>query len=134
MAMFCTNLRKRADLKGLATQLATSTNIKIKGKRPFPTSPSPSNETRVESKLESHDLAFPLGSQPPIQSRTLRLLLLSSATLEPQSKPSTISRIERLSSLTGGDCVAITFLLSTTEDDVMVSIAGKYAYAELQVL
>ena len=51
-----------------------------------------------------------------------------------QVKEDTISRIERFSNLTGGDCIAIAFLLSTVDGEEQVLLSGMHALASLQVL
>ncbi|MCJ1239473.1 hypothetical protein MMC14_007469 [Varicellaria rhodocarpa] len=138
--MFCTSLRKRTDIKDLVARLTSSKEGALQGMSyifhllRIETS---SSSLFPETNLYTHDLAFPLPPSPPISTstRTLRVLLLSVASLHETAKLYTISRIERFSSLTGGDCIAMAILLHTSSDDAQQPPPdAMHAYTSLQVL
>lgn len=88
----------------------------------------------AEHDLRTHDLALPLSpSSSSGGARQLRVLLLSPSNISDNNSPTTLKRIHRFASLTGGRDLAIVFLLypgdETTQD---ASTAGMVAYAKLQ--
>ena len=55
-------------------------------------------------------------------------------SLQDRNKQDTISRIERFSNLTGGDCIAIAFLLSVVDNEEHAPRYGMHAFQSLQVV
>lgn len=107
---------------------------------------------RTENRLETHDLAIPFSTSLSTNTskveptRKLRVLLLApSWTLEP-ALPNTLDRIHHFASLTGGQDLAIVFLLNppktssfisvkdltSTDSDPDAGTEGVLAYAKLQ--
>jgi hypothetical protein len=106
----------------------------------------------TENKLETHDLDIPLSTSLNTQTgntesmRHLRVLLMApSGTLE-SNLANTLDRIHRFASLTGGQDLAIVFLLhppktssfisvkelTSTSSDPEAGTKGVLAYAKLQ--
>ncbi|KAI0877627.1 hypothetical protein GGS24DRAFT_447030 [Hypoxylon argillaceum] len=92
-ALVCTSLRKRLDWSGLPSLLLQSSSAYGKWK---------------ETRLETHDVAIPLTAH-----RIFRAIFIS-----PQDVASarSLSRIERLYNLTGGQDSGIIFLLKHGDD------------------
>ncbi|MCJ1302332.1 hypothetical protein MMC08_005135 [Hypocenomyce scalaris] len=113
--MFCTSLRQRPEWAPIIPELYTSTSFKF-----------------WETALRTHDLALPLPSTSKTGTSHLRVLLLSPSSVEESNRPETISRLERFSTLTGGDSIAIAFLLYLPQP--LRSSSGMHAYMALQAL
>lgn len=114
--------------------------------------PAHINSARTESRLETHDLAIPLSAPTNTNTkyvkptRELRVLLLAPSWTLEAALPNTLDRIHHFASLTGGQGLAIVFLLNTpktcsfisvkdltsTESDPEVGTTGVLAYAKLQ--
>ncbi|KAI6835044.1 hypothetical protein KC367_g6968 [Hortaea werneckii] len=100
---FCHSLRRRQSFNAAIPELTAQSGLGL-----------------LEKTLDTHDLALPL--QPllgPITShglaaRQLRLLLLSSSAVAEAQLEATIERVQRFASLTGGNDLAIVFLLAST--------------------
>lgn len=109
----------------------------------------------LESQLTTHDLSVPLHSTvcprngSTITTRALRLLLLSPRSVARAQLAATIQRVQRFASLTGGQDLAIVFLLASTPAASFISARtliepatdfslqqqeGLHAYATLQSL
>ena len=91
-----------------------------------------------ESNLKTFDLALSVSARSDLNEtvRTLRLLVLTAASLNEDVKASTMARIEHFSALTGGDSIAIAFLFSTSATPMFVpgSMAGLHGYLTLQLM
>ena len=66
---------------------------------------------RIESRLESHDVAIRLAGSLNGSARKLRFLLLSPNSVAATTLEGTLERVERFVALTGGSDIAIAFLL-----------------------
>lgn len=106
----------------------------------------------VESRLTTHDLDIPFGSivdqsnGNTTLTRRLRVLLLSPSAVADKQLIDTVTRINHFASLTGGQDLAIVFLLNPPSDARFVSarqqtmsggdqraeVDGVYAYSKLQ--
>ena len=110
------------------------------------------NSARTDNRLETHDLAIPLPASKNTNTnnaeptRELRVLLLApSCTLE-AALPNTLDRVHHFASLTGGQDLAIVFLLNPPKTSSFISVKditsndsdpdadtkGVLAYAKLQ--
>lgn len=105
-----------------------------------------------ESQLGTHDVSLPLGASidqntgNSITTRQLRLLLLSPSSVADAKLNDTVKRIRHFASLTGGQDLAIVFLLSTPKAPAFITakqlgngdanqsdnVEGVYAYTKLQ--
>ncbi|KAI0176202.1 hypothetical protein GGR52DRAFT_349973 [Hypoxylon sp. FL1284] len=90
-ALICHSLRKRPDWASLAPALLQGNGTRWK-----------------EAKLETHDVAIPLPSSGRQAQRALCAILLSPSDV---GKDECRGRIQRLSRLSGGEDIAIVFLL-----------------------
>ncbi|KAK1811581.1 hypothetical protein LTR12_014074 [Friedmanniomyces endolithicus] len=134
--MLCTKLRRRASFSSVVPALTTTAGLSLR-----------------ESRLETHDIAIPLGAaiDPATgiatTTRHLRYLLLASSSVDQSNIGGTLDRIQHFASLTGGQDLAIVFLLQPTPaitfipakqlfDDASNSSRsssdGMYAYTSLQ--
>lgn len=103
---------------------------------------------RVENRLETHDLAIPIdaGATGQGATRQFRVLLLAPSWMSASNLPNTLDRIHRFTSLTGGQDIAVVFLLnppktssfisvkdlSSTNNDLEAGTRGIFAYTQLQ--
>ncbi|KAG8527174.1 uncharacterized protein KY384_008604 [Bacidia gigantensis] len=96
--MFSTTLRRRPSLSGLAPILQTS----------------PAPKLFESSDLHTHDIAFPFNTKTqaqPTPGPSILVLLLTSSTLSPSRKPTTLDRVTRFSTLATSPAPLILFLL-----------------------
>ncbi|KAH9815679.1 hypothetical protein Tdes44962_MAKER00925 [Teratosphaeria destructans] len=106
--MFCTSLRHRPAFAPVIPILQTANGLSL-----------------LESKLTTHDLSLPFS--PTIGTTTAstrhhRFLLLSPSCVVNDAKlEETLERTHRFASLTGGQDLAIVFLLSPPKDTTFVS-------------
>jgi hypothetical protein len=108
--MFCTTLRRRSSTAALIPILISASSPTFLGKhRPLNNGVRIFIDKTAESLLETHDLSIPLPTKPP---RALRLLLLTPSSTVQESMSATLSRIDHLTHLTGGQGIAVIFLLS----------------------
>ncbi|KAA6415925.1 MAG: hypothetical protein FRX48_00644 [Lasallia pustulata] len=115
--MFCTSLRQRPEWAPIIPDLYSCTSFQFR-----------------ETTLETHDLALPLHSASGIGTPRLRVLLLSPSSIEASNRTATTTRIERFSTLTGGDSIAIVFLLHLPKPQPSPQHSGLHAYMTLQAL
>ncbi|KAK5172135.1 uncharacterized protein LTR77_003773 [Saxophila tyrrhenica] len=105
-----------------------------------------------ENNIVTHDLEIPFGSttdprgRNTTSSRRLRVLLLAPSAIDETKLTATFERIAHFASLTGGEDVAITFLLNPPQTSNFVSakyfapgtksgntnLEGVHAYAKIQ--
>ncbi len=78
-------------------------------------------------------MALPVSRSRASKSSHNRFLLLSATSIQAVDRQETLSRVERLSTLTGGRNVAVVFLLSETSSS-STNIDGMHAYIELELL
>lgn len=110
------------------------------------------HSARKENRLETHDLAIPLSASLNTNTgnteatRELRVLLLAPSWTLETTLPKTLDRIHHFASLTGGQDLAIVFLLdppktssftsvkdlTSTVSDADAGVKGVLAYAKLQ--
>ena len=83
--------------------------------------------------MEVYDLSVELASKVASHENKLRLLILSSASVEDSEQAGTIARIAHLSALDSGGTTGIAFLLSSTDDPVHDSDCGLQAFLKLQL-
>ncbi|KAF2771942.1 hypothetical protein EJ03DRAFT_349156 [Teratosphaeria nubilosa] len=101
--MFCTTLRRRPSFAPVIPTLQTANGLALH-----------------ESKLTTHDLSLPFN--PTVGAKTTKtrrhrfLLLSPSAVADDDRIEETLKRIHRFASLTGGQDLAIVFLLSAPKD------------------
>ncbi|KAK3719115.1 hypothetical protein LTR37_004679 [Vermiconidia calcicola] len=97
--MFCTSLRRRASFTSSVQSLTACLHLR-------------------ESQLSTHDLEIPYRSNDDPRSdstspaRQLRVLLLSPSAVSEPKLDATFKRIQHFASLTGGEDLAIVFLLA----------------------
>ena len=124
--MFCNSLRRRQSLATLAPLLTAATDIKLRGmdgqhSAPFParTIARSDRKSRAETRLDTHDIAVPLGAAVATRpahstsARQLRVLLFSSSATDDETLPATMERIDRFVSLTGGWTSSLRLLWHT---------------------
>ncbi|GAB7328578.1 hypothetical protein MBLNU13_g00527t1 [Cladosporium sp. NU13] len=133
--MFCATLRRRPSYAIALSSLITTDGLKLR-----------------ENRLETHDLAIPLSASLDTTAsnaeptRELRVLLLTPSWTLDAALPNTLDRIHHFASLTGGQDLAIVFLLkppktasfisvidlTSTDSNSDAGIKGVLAYAKLQ--
>ncbi|KAK0818945.1 hypothetical protein LTR02_003296 [Friedmanniomyces endolithicus] len=134
--MLCTTLRRRASFSSVVLALTTTAGLSLR-----------------ESRLETHDIAIPLGAilDPTTGIATttqhLRYLLLAPSSVDQRQIGVTLNRIQHFASLTGGQDLAIVFLLQPPPATTIIpakqllddasncsksSSDGMYAYTSLQ--
>ncbi|KAK4550133.1 hypothetical protein LTR36_003100 [Oleoguttula mirabilis] len=136
--MFCTALRRRPSFVAVLPSLTSASGPALR-----------------ESQLDTHDISLPVNSAVDpktgntVSTRQLRLLLLSSTSVSEVKLNDTIKRIRHFASLTGGQDLAIVFLLSQPQVTTFVSAKqlavhgattasttddaeGVYAYSKVQ--
>jgi hypothetical protein len=151
--MFCTTLRRRPSYASVLPSLIATDGLRLRGEVESLALPDAYLLIiRAENKLETHDLDIPLSTSLNTQTgnteatRRLRVLLMApSGMLEP-NMPNTLDRIHRFVSLTGGQDLAIFFLLNppktsrfisvkdltSTSSEPEAGIKGVLVYAKLQ--
>lgn len=103
---------------------------------------------RVENRLDTHDLAIPIdaGATATEAARQFRVLLLAPSWMSASNLLNTLDRIHRFTSLTGGQDIAVVFLLnppkissfisvkdlSSTNNDLEAGTRGVFAYTQLE--
>ncbi|KAK5674760.1 hypothetical protein LTS10_012496 [Elasticomyces elasticus] len=136
--MFCTTLRRRASFSSAIPSLTASTGVKLR-----------------ESRLNTHDVAIPLGptgnptAGAAIAICCVRYLLLAPSSMDKAKIDTTLDRIQHFASLTGGQDLAIVFLLQTppstsfaparellggASSSTSPATSGMYAYTSLQAI
>jgi hypothetical protein len=117
--MFCTNLRRRASFASVLPLLISTEGLKLRGEYISSRSTRLTCSFSTENRLETHDLAIPLsikfdtnGHNNIVQTRQLRVLLLSPTSTSTANLPHTLDRIHHFAGLTGGQDLIIVFLLS----------------------
>lgn len=149
--MFCTTLRRRPSYASALPSLIATDGLKLRGNlhhlliRHVLT-------LRLENRLDTHDLDIPLitplNTQPgnTNTTRQLRVLLLSPSWTLESKMAETLDRIHHFASLTGGQYLAIVFLLEPPKTSSFVSVKtltspssepeagtkGVLAYSKLQ--
>ena len=129
--MFCTSLRRRPSFAPVISKLTGPQNLGLKGMAPL------AKETwlrtltgQPESQLNTHDLALPIAANAdPKRSsltatRRLRVLLFSPSATTSEKLQQTVERIRRFAALTGGQDLAIVFLLNPPKDTFFTSAKG----------
>ncbi|KAM0722258.1 hypothetical protein Q7P37_001699 [Cladosporium fusiforme] len=126
--MFCTSLRRRPSYASVIPSLISADQLKLRGEY-FELLASRFADTPCkESKLDTHDLEVPLSASShsatgsttaPLQ---LRILLLSPSSTTKNSLPVTLDRIHRFAALTGGQNLAMVFLLSPPKASTFISV------------
>ncbi|KAK4890597.1 hypothetical protein LTR27_010759 [Elasticomyces elasticus] len=136
--MFCTTLRRRASFSSAIPSLTASTGVNLR-----------------ESRLNTHDVAIPLGPNvdpttgAAVATRCMRYLLLAPSSMDKAKIDTTLDRIQHFASLTGGHDLAIIFLLQTppstsfaparelmgiASSSTSPATSGMYAYTSLQAI
>ncbi|KAK4998191.1 hypothetical protein LTR66_002532 [Elasticomyces elasticus] len=99
--MFCTSLRRRSSYSSICHLLTASSGLGLR-----------------EHRLDTHDIEVSVKSLvDPVTGNTrttrrLRFLLLSPSTTSDAALQNTLERVARFTALTGGQDIAIVFLLS----------------------
>lgn len=151
--MFCASLRRRPSYASALPALIATDGLKLRGElHRLPVWRTHNDSLRTENRLETHDLAIPLHASLNTNicnteaTRELRVLLLAPSCTQELTLPNTLERVHRFASLTGGQDLAIVFLLhppktssfisvkdlTSTERDSDAGTKGVLAYAKLQ--
>ena len=148
--MFCTSLRKRPSFASVIPAL-TASPVTLRGSFHLDSEIQTLTCT-VESQLGTHDVEIKFGTAVDastgntLPARQLRVLLLSPSTVSETQIESTFERIQHFASLTGGEDLAIVFLLNppparnfvpaiqlaTDSSDDAARMKGMLAYSKLQ--
>ena len=128
--MFCTTLRRRLSYASALSSLIAVDGLKLRGEpqRLLLHFPAQTDRARTENRLETHDLAIPLSASLDTNTsnaeptRELRVLLLAPSWTLEASLPSTLDRLHHFASLTGGQDLAIVFLLNPPNTSSFISV------------
>jgi len=131
-AMFCISLRKRKEWAAVPPALLAVQQPKWTGEVFLGiVSRLADLDLNPEQSLDNHDMAIPVPQHRGDHQEFFRLLLLSSADIQPLEP--TMARIERLYHQTGGRQVAIVFLMQDSGNGAISYMSLQYRYVNSRV-